>query len=611
MQASITNLERQFGQLAGNITEMEKGKFPSQIVPNPRGTADCNAVRILRSGKSYNNRDKEQIDSKDKVTEINNPVSATSEKDVESVSEQILNSPEFAPIQKPERVYDLLVPYPERLQPKLKDQQLRDFMQTLAKVQINLPLFDAIKKIPSYAKFFKDRLGQGEINPTSVILQLADRPIMATARTLIDVESGTLTLRVQDQSVVFNLFEAAKQPVEKLDCMHVDVLDGCVDANYVTRSIKDPLQQVLYGNFDAETHDEDILEVVQALDSVPKFLPKWRHVYERAAQTLPVIIAADLTHSVEEKLLRVLRKYQNTLGWTIANIKGISPAIFMHKILMEEDIKPTVDAQRRLNPIMKEVVRTEVMKLLDASHLVSSKAIEVDKAKIDVIAKLPPPTMVKSVRSFLGHAACLEAFNKLKTLLTSAPIIAGPDWSLPFELMCDALDYAIGAVLEQRKDKLPYVIYYASCTLNDAQLNYATTKKELLAVVFALEKFRSYLVGAKVIVYTDHAALKYLLSKRDAKPRLIHWVLLLQQFDLEIKDKKGSENVVANHLSRFILPTTAEADSLPLNESFPDEQLYAVYNSAPWFADFVNYLTKRVLLPDFSFQQKKKVLSSC
>ncbi|KAI5334521.1 hypothetical protein L3X38_024654 [Prunus dulcis] len=175
-------------------------------------------------------------------------------------------------------------------------------------------------------------------------------------------------------------------------------------------------------------------------------------------------------------------------------------------------------------------------------HLISSKGIEVDKAKIDLIAKLPLPTLVKDIKSFLGHTgfyrrfikdlskisnplchllakdvsfvfneACLEAFNTLNKLLTSALIIQASDWDLPFELMCDASDYALGAILGQRKDKLPYVIYYASRTLNDAQLNYSTTEKELLAVIFALEKFRSYLVSSKVIIYIDHAALKYLL----------------------------------------------------------------------------------------------------
>jgi hypothetical protein len=104
--------------------------------------------------------------------------------------------------------------------------------------------------------------------------------------------------------------------------------------------------------------------------------------------------------------------------------------------------------------------------------------------------------------------------------------------------MCDASGYAVGAVLGQRIDKLSHVIYYASRTLNDAQLNYSTTEKELLAVVFALDKFRSYLLGSKVIVYSDHATLKYLFSKNDAKFRLIRWILLLQEFDIEIRDKK-------------------------------------------------------------------------
>ncbi|CAN6711153.1 unnamed protein product [Malus baccata var. baccata] len=849
-------------------------------------------------------------------------------------SEQSLNSSENGADIVEDRVYEPPIPYPERLKPKVKDQQLTDFMKTLSKVQINLPLIDAIKNIPSYAKFLKDvctkkkklvdfekvilteqcsavllhklapkkqdpgsitisctignshfkralidlgasinlmpfsvfqRLGQGEIKPTSVILQLADRsvayprgiiedliikvdnlylpadfvildldedmqtpiilgrPFMATARTLIDVEAGTLTLKVQDQSVVFSLFEATKRPGDVHDCMRVDVLDSLLHAEIMPRLTSDPLLNVLHGFENKNTEDEEVFEYVSALESVP---------FQPPHSSLPVIIAVDLSSTEEDKLLRILRSHQDAIGWTIADIKGISPTICMHKILMDDGVKLAIDGQRRLNPIMKEVVRNEVMKLLDAGmiypisdskwisptqvvpkrsgitvvkndnnelvptrlttgwrmcvdyrkinagtikdhfplpfidqmlerlagrafycfldgysgynqipvapedqekttftcpfgtfayrrmpfglcnapatfqrcmmsiftglvehvvelfmddfsvfrdsfdqclqnlslvlercintnlvlnwekchfmvkqgivlgHLISNRGIEVDKTKIDAIEKLPPPTTVKSVRSFLGHAgfyrrfikdfskisrplcnllakdapfvfdeACLEAFKQLKTLLTTAPVIAAPNWSLPFELMCDASDYAVGAVLGQRKDKLPQVIYYASRTLNDAQLNYATTENELLAVVFALEKFRSYLVGAKVIVYTDHAALKYLLSKKDAKPRLIHWILLLQEFDLEIKDKKGSENVVADHLSRLIIPTASEDDSLPLRDSFPDEQLFAVQFCTPWFADIVNYLVKGVVHPNLTFQQKKKFLS--
>jgi hypothetical protein len=185
-------------------------------------------------------------------------------------------------------------------------------------------------------------------------------------------------------------------------------------------------------------------------------------------------------------------------------------------------------------------------------HLLSERGIKVDKAKIEVIEKLPPPTNVKGIRSFSGHAGfyqrfikdfshiarpltnllakdvkftfndeCHRAFQILKKALISALVIQPPDWTLPFEIMCNASDYAVGTVLGQTKDKKHYAISYASETMTGAQLNYTTTEKELLVVVFAIDKFRSYLVGAKVIVYTDHAALKYLITKKDAKPRLI------------------------------------------------------------------------------------------
>ncbi|KAL4384526.1 hypothetical protein GQ457_15G014740 [Hibiscus cannabinus] len=161
-------------------------------------------------------------------------------------------------------------------------------------------------------------------------------------------------------------------------------------------------------------------------------------------------------------------------------------------------------------------------------HKISSKGMEVDKEKIEVISKLPPPTTVKGIRSFLGHAGfyqrfigdfskitkplcslleqgrsfefnddCTKAFNLLKQKLVTAPIVEPPDWKLPFELMCDASDYAVGAVLGQRKGKIFHPIYYASKTLNYAQVNYTTTEKEMLAIIFAFDKFRSYLIGTK------------------------------------------------------------------------------------------------------------------
>ncbi|XP_074289375.1 uncharacterized protein LOC141614529 [Silene latifolia] len=132
-------------------------------------------------------------------------------------------------------------------------------------------------------------------------------------------------------------------------------------------------------------------------------------------------------------------------------------------------------------------------------------------------------------------------------------------------------------------------------------INYATTEKELIAVVYALDKFRAYLVGSKVTVYTDHSALKHLLAKKEAKPRLIRWILLLQEFDLSIRDKSGAENVVADHLSRLRFDGEDVID-----DSFPDDHLLAITANTPWFADFANYLVGGILPPDLSYQQKKK-----
>ena len=204
-------------------------------------------------------------------------------------------------------------------------------------------------------------------------------------------------------------------------------------------------------------------------------------------------------------------------------------------------------------------------------NIISSKGIEVDPAKISIISQLPYPSFVREVRSFLGHArfyrrfiqdfskkslplfnllqkdvdfifdeGCKKAFDCLKKALTTTPIIQALDWTAPFELMCDASNYALGVVLAQRIDKQPRVIYYASRTLNAAQANYTTTEKELLAIVFALEKFRSYMLSSLVVVFTNHAALKYLLKKAESKPRLIRWMLWFQEFDWEICDRSGA-----------------------------------------------------------------------
>ena len=157
------------------------------------------------------------------------------------------------------------------------------------------------------------------------------------------------------------------------------------------------------------------------------------------------------------------------------------------------------------------------------------------------------------------------------------------------------------------------MIYYASKLLDDAQINYTTTEKELLAIVYAFDKFRAYLVGQKVIVYSDHAALWYLLSKKDAKPRLLRWILMLQEFDWEVRDKKGSENLVADHLSRLDQDRLRKNDNgVPINDTFHDEYLLSIASKEiPWFADIANYLVSGILPYELDYRQRKKFLHDC
>ncbi|KAM6558514.1 hypothetical protein CsatA_027753 [Cannabis sativa] len=394
------------------------------------------------------------------------------------------------------------------------------------------------------------------------------------------------------------------------NCFFIDLIDEMVSEK---KLLDDPLELSLTEDELTELEGQEVMGYVKWLDSygplnrryfeelgaVPKelkpstekppelelkVLPSHlRYEFLGQDKKLPVIVSASLSDVETDRLLRVLRAHNKAIAWTLGDVKGISPSTVMHRILMEDNAKPTIDAQRRLNPPMKEVVRKEVVKWLDAGvaypisdskwiaiapedqekttftcpyvfgssfdhclenlekvltrceksnlvlnwekchfmvtegivlgHKISKAGIEVDKAKVSTIENLPPPVSVKGVRSFLGHAGfyrrfikdfskiskplssllvngvpfefgedCLKAFKILKEKLITAPIVTSPNWELPFELMCDASDYAIGAVLGQRVDRVFHTIYYASRTLNDAQLNYATTEKEMLAI---------------------------------------------------------------------------------------------------------------------------------
>ncbi|KAJ9566409.1 hypothetical protein OSB04_002375 [Centaurea solstitialis] len=372
------------------------------------------------------------------------------------------------------------------------------------------------------------------------------RPFLATGRTLIDVQKGELTMRVHDQRVTFNVLDSLKYPDEREECSTLSEIETWCEEK--------TLGEILW---DADTDDE----AEDECEEVPLVTAAFEVLENEDRKTLvPVGIFCNPQADQEEKLVQMLKLHTKAIGWTIADLKGISPTIYQHKIILEDKNFNSVEPQRRLNPVMKDVVKKEVLKWLDAGiiypiasstcispvqcvpkkggvtvitndknelipirtvtswricmdyrrlnkatqkdhfplpfidqmldrlagHLISKRGIEVDRAKLEVIEKLPEPTTVKGIRSFPGHAA-----------LVTAPVVVTPDWAKPFEVMCDASDWAVGAVLGQRKEKIFHSIYYSSKTLNNAQINYTTTEKELLAVVFAFEKFRSYLMGTK------------------------------------------------------------------------------------------------------------------
>ncbi|XP_022858481.1 uncharacterized protein LOC111379355 [Olea europaea var. sylvestris] len=485
-----------------------------------------------------------------------------------------------------------------KLPPKLKDPGSFTIPCTIGEVY-----FDKVEKFIFPADFLILDMEEDKDVPL-----IFSRPFLAIGRALIDV-----------------------QRAEFDSCYQVDIIDKAVQETFLLHGPSDAYET--NPPYTRKKHFEELgtrnkkpLPSIQRppVLELKQLSPHLKYAYLGESDTHPVIISNTVSEMEEEKLLRVLRENKTAIGWIIVDIKGISPSLCMHKILMEENCKPSIESQRRLNPNMKEVVRAEILKLLDAriiypisdSAWISPVQVVSKKGRITVIPVAPEDQEkklgkrplygagrhFKGVRNFLGHAGfyrrfikefskitkplCnllmkdvtfefnenyLTAFNTLKEKLMTTPVIVASDWELPFELMCDASDHVVGT--------------------------------ELLAVVFAFDKFRSYLVGSKVIVYTDHVALKYLLTKKDAKSRLIRWVLLLQEFDIEIRNKKGTENVVADRLSK-LEPGETE-DLVDINEIFPNEQMLRV-DEAPWYADIVNYLASSIPPPDCSSHQRKK-----
>ncbi|XP_074283003.1 uncharacterized protein LOC141607548 [Silene latifolia] len=446
---------------------------------------------------------------------------------------------------------------------------------------------------------------------------LLGRPFMRTSNTKIDVSSGHLTMEFEGEKIEYSIHEAMKYPSETSSLCFLEIFEPIVQTVYELCKV-DPLNVALTNGLetikDLEENPpmeeweekEEIRKTAQnshrasfgdeklapcefgpvqelfflsskLLEELPKEklvpsivkpptvelkpLPSHlKYAFLGNEETLPVIISSKLTKEQEEALIRVLKQHKEAIGWTMADIKGISPNLCMHQILLEDEAKPVRQPQRRLNPPMMDVVKKEVLKLL--------------------------------------HVGMIYP-------------ISDSQWVSPTQVVPKKFGLTVvenHEVLGQRVGRAPHVIQYASTMMNEAQRNYTTTEKEFLAVVFALEKFRSYILGDKVIIFTDHAALRHLVSKKESKPHLMRWVLLLSEFDVELKDKKGSTNTVADHLSRIIQEDSLVPQS-SIKETFPDEALLALMSTEPWYAHIVNYLVLGKFPPGLTRHQRDKIKS--
>jgi hypothetical protein len=236
-------------------------------------------------------------------------------------------------------------------------------------------------------------------------------------------------------------------------------------------------------------------------------------------------------------------------------------------------------------------------------HHNSNTKIRVDPAKIDIISQIITPSSHKEVRSFLGHVGyyrifiqnftnlaappfkllekeaefhwdeqCQISFEILKKKLSSAPVLRGPNWSLPFHIFTDVSDTTLGAVLVQRENQLPYAIYFVNKNVSPTEVNYIVTENEFLSVFHAINKFRHYTTGYEVFVHIDHSTIRFLMHKPMKNARVTRWLLLLQEFNITIIDRLGKDNIVVDLPSRLI----RTGDNAPMNDNFSDEILFAI-----------------------------------
>ncbi|GKE09466.1 reverse transcriptase domain-containing protein [Tanacetum coccineum] len=295
----------------------------------------------------------------------------------------------------------------------------------------------------------------------------------------------------------------------------------------------DVIDEILIEDFDALLDEEPPLNL--ELNQLPEHL---EYVFLEEPTFLPIIISSQLSEQNKNKLISVLKRHNCMLAIFHDMIEE-SVDVFMEDFSvfgnsfdnylnnLDKILQCCKDANLVLN---WEKCHFMVKEGIVLGHKVSGAGLKVDKTKIDLLEKHTP---------FEFNDECYKAFNSLKEKLTCTPVIVSPNWNLPFELMCNASEFTVGAVLGQKD-------------------------------VFALDKFRPYMILSKTIIYTVPSALRHLFKKQDVKSCLIRWILLLQEFDIKIKDKKGTENVATDHLSR--IENNETSDDSNVDDNFPGEK---------------------------------------
>nr|GEY36457.1 reverse transcriptase domain-containing protein [Tanacetum cinerariifolium] len=422
---------------------------------------------------------------------------------------------------------------------------------------------------------------------------ILERSFLKTGRALIDVFEGELTLRVGKEAITFNLDQTSRYSANYNDikAKRIDIIDlACEEysqevlgfSDVIVSSNPTPYYDPIisttsstltpFGNSDFLLEEVDAFLAIEDDPTSPEvelkdLPPHLEYAFMEGGDKLPVIIVKDLSMEEKTALIMVLRSYKRAIAWKLSDIKGIDPGFCTHKILMEEDFEPAVQHQRRVNHKSKmlsnkrEISGKSVLFFLDGFSGYFQIPID-SKDQEKTTFTWPYGTFAYRRMPFgLCNAPgtfqrCMMAIfhdmiNKTMEVFMDDFLVFGNSFQSCLSYLEKMLksDFAIGAVLEKRQEKHFRPIHYASKTMTEAESNYTTTEKEMLAVVYAFEKFRSYLIMNKSIVYTDHSALKYLFAKKDSKARLLRWVLLLQEFTFKVIDTKGAENLAADHLS--------------------------------------------------------------